>query len=201
MQAWVPIGSGRRQCMVTWQWALEMLQKLQQLRNSAMAGRGRDVQPPRSNVPSAQPQTESTADADQPHSVQVPRPLPQHEVLPAHVIEGIGRGLDTSPAASSALLCSCCNFCSICNAHSHATIHCLRPEPIGTQTCIATTTQLADSSRNCVCDWFLAEIVPTLLVCDCVLVQPEKCLRRWWSLWHDDSPPLPNCHHLPLQLH
>jgi len=39
-------------------------------------------------VPPAQPQTESPADVDQPHSVQDPRPPPQHEVLPVHVIEG-----------------------------------------------------------------------------------------------------------------
>jgi len=68
-----------------------MLQKLQQLHNSAVTGRGRGVQPPRSNVPPAQPQTESTADADQPHSAQDPRPPPQHEVPPARVMEGIGR--------------------------------------------------------------------------------------------------------------
>jgi len=55
-----------------------------------MTGRGRGVQPPRSNVPPAQSETESTADVAQPHSAQDPRP-PQHEVLPAHVVEGIGR--------------------------------------------------------------------------------------------------------------
>jgi len=67
-----------------------MLQKLQQLHNSAMSGRGRGIQPPRSNVPPALPPKQSNADADQPHFVQDPQPPPRHEVPPAHV-EGIGR--------------------------------------------------------------------------------------------------------------